>query len=134
MEQRSGGKYLYARQSGTHKRGKDIREGQWILVLRNQGRGPLFCLRREAQVGGWKQTIWMESVKALVREKKYYLQWNLKIFKKNLGKGLFYMDGQERMLDDNNLPRLWVCQQGTGRMMLRQKGGKQYALTHGRRL
>jgi hypothetical protein len=69
MEQRSGGEYLYARQSSTHKRGEDIREGQWILVLRNQGRGPLFCLRKEGRVGGWKQTIWMESSMALVREK-----------------------------------------------------------------
>src|ERR1700722_3611271 len=67
-------------------------------------------------------------------EKKDDWRWDLEIFKKNFCKDLFHMDGQERMLDDNNLPRLWVCQQGTGSKMSRQKRSKGYALTHGRRL
>ncbi len=64
------------------------------------------------------------------QEEKNYRQYDLKIFEKNLGDDLFHIHGQERMLGDDNLPRLRVCQQGTRRKVLMLIGSKEYALTH----
>jgi hypothetical protein len=36
------------------------------------------------------------------------------------------------MLDDNNLPRFRVRQQGTGQKVLMREGSKEYALTRGK--
>jgi len=76
----------------------------------------------------------MEPGELSIREKRHHRLWYLEVFKENFGKDLFHIDGEERVLNDYNLPRLWVCEQGTGRKASMLNGSKAYKLTHGRRL
>ena len=86
----------------------------------------------ERRASRWLEANDMDGIWQSVspKKEKNYRQYDLKIFKKNPGDDLFHIQRQERMLDDDNLPRLRVCQQGTSRKALMLMGSKEYALTH----